>query len=200
MECSDLLTRVSEMDAEQAGGDAATPAPPNAASAMSVDDAWDLRQGDLQAWARNRETILADIERKLKNPPSAFAGTFHTSAFGLGKRSLWHSKSESVSSGGVPDDRRSMQSGEGAPEAQPEGLVLLAVVPSKGAVSCYLPLKRPPPFPSDVRTPQCFMFCGGGGCACGCGCGGCGCGGGGCGGGGVCGGGTPYLSRRALHR
>ena len=58
-----MLTRVSDMDA---GGDAATPAPPNAASAMSVDAAWDLRQGELQPWAQNRETILADIELKLK--------------------------------------------------------------------------------------------------------------------------------------
>ena len=34
---------------------------------MSVDEAWDLRQGDLQPSARNRETILAEIERTLKN-------------------------------------------------------------------------------------------------------------------------------------
>ena len=62
-----MLTRVSEMDAEQAGGDAATPRQPNAASAMSVDEAWDLRPGELQPSARNRETILAEIERTLKN-------------------------------------------------------------------------------------------------------------------------------------
>ena len=46
------------------GGDGATPGP---ASAMSVDDAWDLRQGELQPLAHNRDTILADIERTLKN-------------------------------------------------------------------------------------------------------------------------------------
>ena len=34
---------------------------------MSVDVAWDLRQGELQPWARNRATILADIELKFKN-------------------------------------------------------------------------------------------------------------------------------------
>ena len=55
------------MDAEQAGGDAATPRQPNAASAMSVDEAWDLRPGELQPSARNRETILAEIERTLNN-------------------------------------------------------------------------------------------------------------------------------------
>ena len=148
-----MLSRVSEMDV---GGDAATPPEPNAASAMSVDEAWDLRQGELQPSARNRETILADIERKLKNPPSAFAGTFHTSAFGLGKRSLWHSRSESVSSGGAPDDRRSMQSGEGAPEAQPEGLVLLAVVPSKRG-RIFLPVFKEAPSVS-VRCPDTTMF------------------------------------------
>ena len=62
-----MLTRVSELDAGQAGGDAATPDPPNAATAMSVDDAWNLRQGELQPWAHNRDTVLADIERRLKN-------------------------------------------------------------------------------------------------------------------------------------
>ena len=55
------------MDAGQAGGDAATPPEPNAASAMSVDQAWDLTQGELKPWARNQETILAEIERKLKD-------------------------------------------------------------------------------------------------------------------------------------
>ena len=59
-----MLTRVSEMDT---GGDAATPGPPNATSAMSADDAWDLKQGELQPWAHNREAILADIKRKLEN-------------------------------------------------------------------------------------------------------------------------------------
>ena len=49
------------------GGDAATPGPPNATSAMSADDAWDLKQGELQPWAHNREEILADIKRKLEN-------------------------------------------------------------------------------------------------------------------------------------
>ena len=61
-----MLTRVSEMDAGQAGGDAATPPEPNAASAMSVDEAWDLTR-ELKPWARNRETILAEIERRLKD-------------------------------------------------------------------------------------------------------------------------------------
>ena len=55
------------MDAGQAGGDAATPPEPNAASAMTVDQAWDLTQGELKPWARNRETILAEIERRLKD-------------------------------------------------------------------------------------------------------------------------------------
>ena len=48
-------------------GDAATPGPPNAGSAMSVDDAWDLKRGDTQPWAQNRETILAQIKRTLEN-------------------------------------------------------------------------------------------------------------------------------------
>ena len=61
-----MLARVSEMDAGQAGGDAATPRTPNDASAVSVDEAWCLKEGELQPWARNRETILAEIERKLK--------------------------------------------------------------------------------------------------------------------------------------
>ena len=34
---------------------------------MSVDEAWGLRQGELKRWARNREKILAEIERKLKD-------------------------------------------------------------------------------------------------------------------------------------
>ena len=59
-----MLTRVSEMDT---GGDAATPGPPNATSAMNADDAWDLKQSELQPWAHNREAILADIKRKLEN-------------------------------------------------------------------------------------------------------------------------------------
>lgn len=59
-----MLTRVSEMDT---GGDAATPGPPNATSAMSADDAWDLKQGELQPWANNRETILAEVKRKFEN-------------------------------------------------------------------------------------------------------------------------------------
>ena len=59
-----MLTRVSEMDT---GGDAATPGPPNATSAMSADDAWDLKQGELQPWAHNREEILAYLKRKFEN-------------------------------------------------------------------------------------------------------------------------------------
>ena len=55
---SDLLAKVSEMDA---GGDAATPGLPAATSAMSAlgaDDAWALNHGELQPLARNREAIL----------------------------------------------------------------------------------------------------------------------------------------------
>ena len=61
-----MLARVSEMDAGQAGGDAATPRTPIDASAMSVDEVWGLKEGEVSPWARNRDTILADIERKLK--------------------------------------------------------------------------------------------------------------------------------------
>ena len=50
-----------------AGGDAATPGPPAATSAMSVDEAWDLKQGERQPLAQNRAAILADIKRKLEN-------------------------------------------------------------------------------------------------------------------------------------
>ena len=57
---------VSEMDAWQAGGDAATPGTPIDASAMSVDEVWGLKEGEVSPWARNRDTILAQIERKLK--------------------------------------------------------------------------------------------------------------------------------------
>ena len=59
-----MLTRVSEMDT---GGDAATPGPPNATSAMSADDAWGLKQGELPPWAHNREEILAGLKRILEN-------------------------------------------------------------------------------------------------------------------------------------
>ena len=55
---------VSEMDG---GGDGATPGP---ASAMSVEEAWDLTQAEDDnppGWARNREAILADIKAKLEN-------------------------------------------------------------------------------------------------------------------------------------
>ena len=69
-----MLAGVSEMDAGQAGGDAATPRTPNDASAMSVDEAWGLKEGELQPWARNRETILAEIERKLKKTQEQRSG------------------------------------------------------------------------------------------------------------------------------
>ena len=52
------------MDAGQAGGDAATPSTP---IAMSVDEMWGLKQGEVSPWARNRDAMLAEIERKLKN-------------------------------------------------------------------------------------------------------------------------------------
>ena len=55
------------MDAVQAGGDAATPRTHIDASAMSVDEMWGPKEGEVSPWARNRDTILADIERKLKN-------------------------------------------------------------------------------------------------------------------------------------
>ena len=62
-----MLATVSEMDAGQAGGDAATPRTHIDASAMSVDEMWGPKEGEVSPWARNRDTILADIERKLKN-------------------------------------------------------------------------------------------------------------------------------------
>ena len=86
-----MLTKVSEMDA---GGDAATPGPPAAPSAMSVDDAWALNQGELQPWARNREAILADIKRKFENSklsPVSYLETKYRSAVDKEQyaRALW---------------------------------------------------------------------------------------------------------------
>ena len=62
------------MDAGQAGGDAATPGTPIDASAMSVDEVWGLKEGEDSPWARNRDTILADIERKLQKTQEQRSG------------------------------------------------------------------------------------------------------------------------------
>ena len=50
-----------------AGGDATTPTTPHATTAMSVDDAWDLRRGELEPGAMKRDAILAGIKHKLEN-------------------------------------------------------------------------------------------------------------------------------------
>ena len=63
------------------GVDAATPGPPNAMSVMSADDEWRLSEGERQPGAQNREEILADIKRKLENtnhsPVSYLAAKYH---------------------------------------------------------------------------------------------------------------------------
>ena len=62
-----MLTKVSEMDA---GGDAATPGPPAATSAMSVEEAWDLTQAEddnPESWGQKRDAILADLKAILNN-------------------------------------------------------------------------------------------------------------------------------------
>ena len=87
-----MLTRVSEMDT---GGDAATPGPPNATSAMSADDAWDLKQGELQPWAHNREEILAGLKRILENAkqsPVSYLKRKYSSVEDQEQyaRALWH--------------------------------------------------------------------------------------------------------------
>ena len=56
---------VSEM-MDGGGGDGTTPGP---ASAMSVEEAWDLTQAEddnPESWARKRDAILADLQAKLK--------------------------------------------------------------------------------------------------------------------------------------
>ena len=61
---------------------------------MSVDQAWDLTQGELQPWARNREAILADIKRKFENSklsPVSYLETKYRSAADKEQyaRALW---------------------------------------------------------------------------------------------------------------
>ena len=62
------------MDVGQAGGDAATPRTPIDASSMSVDEVWGLKEGEVSPWARNRDTILAEIERTLKKTQEQRSG------------------------------------------------------------------------------------------------------------------------------
>ena len=69
-----MLAKIAEMDAGQAGGDAATPRTPIDASAMSVDEVWGLKEGEGPPRARNRDTILAEIERKLKHTQEQRSG------------------------------------------------------------------------------------------------------------------------------
>ena len=66
LECSGLPARVSEIEAGQASGDAATPTTPNPATTMSVEEAWGLGEGEPQTWTRNRVAILAHIGLILK--------------------------------------------------------------------------------------------------------------------------------------
>ena len=89
-----MPARVSEMDAGQAGGDAATPTTPNPATAMSVEEAWGLGEGEPQAWTHNRDAILAHIELILKkhnnSPVSFLAAKYPTvEAMETYARALW---------------------------------------------------------------------------------------------------------------
>ena len=40
------------------------------ASAMSADDAWDLKETDVPPWAHNRDSILEDLKKKLNSDGS----------------------------------------------------------------------------------------------------------------------------------
>ena len=89
-----MPARVSEMDAGQASGDAATPTTPNPATAMSVEEAWGLGEGEPQSWTRNRDTILDHIKLILtkcnSNPVPFLAAKYPTvEAMQTYARALW---------------------------------------------------------------------------------------------------------------
>ncbi len=64
------------------------------ASAMSVDDAWGLKDQDVPAWAHNRDNILEDVKTKLQRhgSPLKYLATKYPTAADQEQyaRVLWH--------------------------------------------------------------------------------------------------------------